>query len=62
MAGSENTKNVAASRNITGTQPLVFAPGARVKAGISASEGILLEQTKKGVWQVQFGSVKMQMK
>ena len=46
----------------TQTQPLLFAPGARVKAGSSSSEGILLEQTKKGVWQVQFGSIKMQMK
>ena len=43
-------------------QPLSFAPGARVKAGSSSSEGVLLEQIKKGVWQVQFGSVKMQMK
>ncbi len=40
---------------------LTFQPGARVKAG-SGSEGLLLEQVKKGVWQVQFGSIKMQMK
>lgn len=41
--------------------PLTFAPGARVKAG-SGNEGILIELAKKGVWQVQFGSIKMQMK
>ena len=61
-AGGENSKNAPAARIVERTQSLTFAPGARVKAGISASEGILLEQTKKGVWQVQFGSVKMQMK
>ena len=45
------------------TKPVVlsFVAGARVKAG-SGSEGILLEEVKKGVWQVQFGSIKMQMK
>ena len=41
--------------------PLTFAPGARVKAG-SGNEGVLIELAKKGVWQVQFGSIKMQMK
>ena len=61
-AGAENSKNTPAARLVERTQPLTFAPGARVKAGISASDGILIEQTKKGVWQVQFGSVKMQMK
>ena len=45
----------------SGANALTFAPGARVKAG-SGSEGILLEEVKKGVWQVQFGSIKMQMK
>ena len=40
---------------------LTFQPGARVKAG-NGSEGLLLEQVKKGLWQVQFGSIKMQMK
>ena len=50
------------SQKIPQPAPLVFAAGARVKAGSSGSEGLLLEQTKKGVWQVQFGSIKMQMK
>ena len=40
----------------------VFEPGAYVIAGSNNSEGILIEETRKGVWQVQFGSVKMMMK
>ena len=43
-------------------QTLSFQSGARVKAGNSGNEGILIELIKKGVWQVQFGSIKMQMK
>ena len=42
--------------------PLRFEPGAVVTAGATGTEGILLEQTRKGVWQVQFGSVKMTVK
>ena len=49
------------SRKPAAAAPLTFAPGARVKAG-SGNEGILIELAKKGVWQVQFGSIKMQMK
>lgn len=40
----------------------VFEPGAYVTAGTNNSEGILIEETRKGVWQVQFGSVKMSVK
>ena len=40
----------------------VFEPGAYVTAGTNNSEGILMEETRKGVWQVQFGSVKMSVK
>ena len=40
----------------------VFEPGAYVIAGTNNSEGILIEETRKGVWQVQFGSIKMMMK
>ena len=40
----------------------VFEPGAYVIAGTNNSEGILIEETRKGVWQVQFGSVKMSVK
>ena len=50
------------SRQSAATVPLTFAPGARVKAGSSGNEGLLIELAKKGVWQVQFGSIKMQMK
>lgn len=39
-----------------------FVPGAIVVAGLNKNEGILIEETRKGVWQVQFGSVKMTMK
>ena len=40
----------------------VFEPGAYVIAGTNNSEGFLIEETRKGVWQVQFGSVKMSVK
>ena len=50
-----------AKNHKTGEAPHSFQPGSRVKAG-SGNDGILIEQTKKGVWQVQFGSIKMQMK
>ena len=40
----------------------VFEPGAYVIAGTNNSEGILIEEIRKGVWQVQFGSVKMSVK
>ncbi len=46
----------------TADKPLAFVPGARVKAASSDNEGVLIEQAKKGLWQVQFGSIKMQMK
>lgn len=39
-----------------------FAPGAYVVAGANKNEGVLIEEIRKGVWQVQFGSVKMAMK
>lgn len=39
-----------------------FEPGARVIAGATKNEGVLIEETRKGVWQVQFGSVKMTVK
>ncbi len=56
---SENSKKAVLVKAQT---PLTFQPGARVKAGSSGNEGVLLELAKKGVWQVQFGSIKMQMK
>lgn len=41
--------------------PATFAPGATVRTA-TGNTGLLIEQSKKGVWQVQFGSIKMQMK
>lgn len=41
---------------------LEFVSGACVVAGSNQNEGVLLDQPKKGVWNVQFGSVKMLMK
>ena len=41
--------------------PLTFQPGATVRAA-NGTTGVLIEQTKKDVWQVQFGSIKMAMK
>jgi len=43
-------------------QILSFEPGAFVIAGANRNEGVLIEEVRKGVWQVQFGSVKMTMK
>ncbi len=43
-------------------EPLVFAPGATVTAGATHNEGILIDLARKGVWNVQFGSVKMTVK
>lgn len=43
-------------------QILQFEPGASVIAGANRNEGVLIENVRKGVWQVQFGSVKMTMK
>ena len=41
---------------------LVFEPGATVTAGAARNEGILIDLARKGVWNVQFGSVKMTVK
>ena len=43
-------------------KPVKFETGASVIAGTMQRQGILLEQLRKGVWNVQFGSVKMTMK
>lgn len=42
--------------------PAVFEPGATVTAGSNQNEGILIDEVRKGVWNVQFGSVKMTVK
>ncbi len=51
----------AANSKNSGSAPLTFAPGATVRTA-TGTTGLLIEQAKKGVWQVQFGSIKMQMK
>ena len=43
-------------------RPLVFEPGATVTAGATRNEGVLIDLARKGVWNVQFGSVKMTVK
>ena len=56
-AGSNNQKKSATLE----TKPLIFEPGAKVLAG-NNSEGILIDEARKGLWNVQFGSVKMTVK
>ena len=41
---------------------LEFKTGANVRAVSSGSEGVLLDSPRKGLWNVQFGSIKMSMK
>ncbi len=41
---------------------LKFEPGAYVLAGQNQNEGILVKLERKGLWSVQFGSVKMSVK
>ncbi|MCR4735946.1 MAG: Smr/MutS family protein [Treponema sp.] len=56
----------SAGKTFTGTsfteKKLSFEAGAAVKSISSGVEGLLVESTKKGVWTVQFGSVRMTMK
>lgn len=39
-----------------------FQPGALVIAGKTQTEGVLISEERKGIWSVQFGSVKMTVK
>ena len=43
-------------------EPLIFKEGAFVIAGNNQNQGVLVKEERKGVWQVQFGSLKMSMK
>ena len=43
-------------------KPLVFEPGAYVVVGANKNEGVLIKEERKGLWSVQFGSVKMSVK
>ena len=54
-------KAAAKKMPLTSGVSLKFAPGATVRTN-SGTQGLLVEETKKGFWQVQFGSIKMSMK
>ncbi len=43
-------------------EPLVFETGAEVVVLSNNSKGVLLDSPRKGVWNVQFGSIKMAVK
>jgi len=52
----------AKTQNQQVEKPLRFEPGASVIAGKTHTQGTLLKLERKGVWSVQFGSVKMTVK
>ncbi len=56
------TPSVFAVQEKQSERPLCFEEGAVVVSGNSKNEGVLIKQERKGVWQVQFGSVKMSVK
>ncbi len=57
----KSSKSQSGTASVSAKLPHNFAPGVTVSTS-SGTQGILIEQTKKGVWQVQFGSVKMSVK
>lgn len=60
---ASNVSAASVKKNIADEpKELLFEPGAYVVAGTNKNEGVLIEETRKGVWQVQFGSVKMTVK
>ena len=61
-ATAVNGKGIAAKTASEWEKRLIFEPGASVKSLSSGVQGVLVESTKKGVWSVQFGSVRMNMK
>jgi DNA mismatch repair protein MutS2 len=58
----EAAGNGTSKRSVDDERPLVFEPGAAVTAGATHNEGVLIDLVRKGVWNVQFGSVKMTVK
>lgn len=56
------TDTAAKGKDVIDEKPLVFEPGAAVTAGAARNEGVLIDLARKGVWNVQFGSVKMTVK
>ena len=59
--GAGTGANVNAVKNAAAPR-LVFEIGASVKSKNGGNSGIITGAGKKGVWQVQFGSIKMTMK
>ncbi|MBQ1710803.1 MAG: Smr/MutS family protein, partial [Treponema sp.] len=57
-AASKSKENVASSSS----QIKTFQPGARVISKTTGIEGTIIAKGKKGIWQVQFGSMKMEVK
>jgi len=53
---------VIIEQNLKTDKKLEFVPGATVIAASSKTRGTLLHPEKKGIWSVQFGSVKMNIK
>ena len=58
---SVDSKTQSSQKIAAAPVQMTFQPGATVRTSTGTS-GVLVEQTKKGVWQVQFGSIKMSMK
>ena len=56
------TPLVSSQKESSLSQKLEFIPGATVIAGSSKQKGILISSEKKGMWSVQFGSIKMTLK
>ncbi|WP_027728916.1 endonuclease MutS2 [Treponema sp. C6A8] len=61
-AGGLGTGTKASAGKNTAAPSLVFEVGASVKSKNGGNSGIITGSAKKGVWQVQFGSIKMTMK
>ena len=51
--------NIKNKKNTFVKKELVFEEGAQILAGPSKRKGILVSEIKKGIWSVQFDSIKM---
>ena len=54
-----NKKNKGGATKTADTGLIIYAPGVEVLAGPTRRKGTLVHEIKKGVWSVQFGSLKM---
>ncbi len=61
MAVSQEEKEKSGTKKVTLEIPQ-FAVGANVLAGKSKQQGTITKSRGKGLWEVQFGSIKMTMK